>query len=93
MHNYGVLQLQTKIGNTGTKVVVQFTLTDERDIDWETLKVHLYDHPEVDITDLIGDEWSLEISEDIYANADRLVQEANDDAEVESYITNQMFKE
>jgi hypothetical protein len=53
----------------------------------------LYDHPEVDITDLIGDEWSLEISEDIYANADRLVQESNDDAEVESYITNQMFKE
>lgn len=87
------MQLVTKIGNTGTKVVVEFTLTDERDIDWETLKVHLHDHPEVDITDLIGDEWSLEISEDIYANADKLVQEANDDAKIEAYITNQMFKE
>jgi hypothetical protein len=87
------MQLVTKIGNTGTKVMVQFTLTDERDIDWETLKVYLYDHPEVDITDLIGDEWSLEISEEIYANADKLVQEANDDAKIEAYITNQMFKE
>ena len=87
------MQLQTKIGNTGTKVVVEFTLTDERDIDWEALKVTLYDHPEVDITDLIGDEWSLEISETIYASADKLVQEANDDAEIEVYVTNQMFKE
>lgn len=87
------MQIQTKIGNIGTKVVVDFTLYDECDIDWETLKVYLYDYPEVDITDLIGDEWSLEISEDIYANADRLVQEANDDVEVEAYITNQMFKE
>jgi hypothetical protein len=87
------MQIVTKIGNTGTKVVVDFTLDDERDIDWETLKVSLYDHPEVDVTDLIGDEWSLEISEEIYANADQLVQEANDDAEIESYITNQMFKE
>lgn len=87
------MQLVTKIGNTGTKVVVQFTLTEDRDIDWDQLKVYLYDHPEVDITDLIGDEWSLEISEEIYGNADKLMQEAIDDARIEVYITNQMFKE
>jgi hypothetical protein len=87
------MQIVTKIGNTGTKVVVDFMLDDECDIDWETLKVSLYDHPEVDITDLIGDEWSLEIEETIHESIDDLIQEANDDAEIESYITNQMFKE
>ncbi len=87
------MQINTTIGNIGTKVMVQFTLTEDRDIDWDQLKVYLYDHPEVDITDLINDEWSLEISETIYANADKLVQEAVDDARIEAYITNQMFKE
>jgi hypothetical protein len=87
------MQLVTKIGITGTKVVVDFTLTEDRDINWETLKVTLCADPEVDITDLIGIEWSLEISEKIYANSDKLVQEANDDAKIEAYITNQMFKE
>lgn len=87
------MQLVTKIGNTGTKVVVDFTLDAERDIDWETLKVYLYEHPEVDITDLICNEWSTEIEDAIYSVADQLVQEAIDDAKVEAYITNQMFKE
>jgi hypothetical protein len=87
------MQLNTKIGNTGTEVVVDFTLDDECDIVWDTLKVYLADHPEIDITDLIGDGWAMEIEEAIYENADKLVQEENDDAEIESYITNQMFKE
>lgn len=87
------MQIVTKIGIKGTEVIVQFTLDEERDIDWETLRVYLYDHPKVDITDLINDEWSLEISENIYANVDQLVQEAIDDARIEAYITNQMFKE
>jgi len=87
------MKLVTQIGNTGTKVMVEFTLDEERDINWDELKVYLYEHPDVDITDLIGDEWSLEISEEIYANADKLVQEEQDDAEVEVYVTKQMFKE
>jgi uncharacterized metal-binding protein YceD (DUF177 family) len=87
------MQINTTIGNTGTKVMVEFTLDDEFDIEWDQLKVHLYDHPEVDVTDLINDEWSLEISEAIYASADKLVQEAIDDAKIEAYVTNQMFKE
>ncbi len=87
------MQINTTIGNIGTKVMVEFTLTEDRDIDWEQLKVYLYEHPEIDVTDLIGDEWSLEISETIYANADKLVQEAADDAKIEAYITNQLFKE
>jgi cytochrome oxidase Cu insertion factor (SCO1/SenC/PrrC family) len=87
------MQLITKIGNTGTKVQVQFTLDEERDINWDELKVYLYEHPDVDITDLIGDEWSLEISEEIYANADKLVQEEQDDAIIEAHITDSLFKE
>jgi hypothetical protein len=53
----------------------------------------LYEHPEVDITDLISNEWSTEIEDAIYSVADQLLQEAIDDAKVEAYITNQMFKE
>jgi uncharacterized metal-binding protein YceD (DUF177 family) len=87
------MKLVTQIGNTGTKVKVEFTLDEERDIDWDELKVYLYEHPDVDITDLIGDEWSLEISEEIYANADKLVQEEQDDAIIETHITNNIFKE
>lgn len=87
------MKLVTQIGNTGTKVMVEFTLDEERDIDWDELKVYLYEHPDVDITDLIGDEWSLEISEEIYANADKLVQEEQDDAIIEAHITNNLFKE
>jgi hypothetical protein len=87
------MKLVTQIGNTGTKVTVEFTLDEERDIDWDELKVYLYEHPEVDITDLIGNEWSVEISEEIYANADKLVQEEQNDAIIEVHITNNLFKE
>jgi hypothetical protein len=87
------MQIQTKIGYTGTTVVVNFTLDSDRDIDWETLKVYLYEHPEVDITDLMSNEWSTEIEDAIYSVADQLLQEAVDDAKVEAYITNQMSKE
>ena len=37
-----------------TEVLVCFTLDDERDIEWDTLKVYLHDHPEIDITDLMN---------------------------------------
>ncbi len=87
------MQIQTKIGNTGTKVVVDFTLYDECDINWETLKVYLYDNPEVDITDLIGNEWSAEIEDAIYKNAEQLMQEALNDAKIEAYISDELFKE
>ena len=58
-----------------------------------TLRVYLSEHPDVDITDLINNEWELKISEAIYENIDTIVQEENDDAAIEAYITNQMFKE
>jgi hypothetical protein len=87
------MKLVTQIGNTGTKVTVEFTLDEECDIDWDELKVYLYEHPDVDITDLIGNEWSVEISEEIYANADKLVQEEQNDAIIEARITNNLFKE
>lgn len=87
------MKLKMKIGQVGTQVVVDFRLDDERDIVWDELKVTLYEHPEVDVTDLMNDEWTLEISEEIYAQADKLVQEDKDDARIEAYVTNQMFKE
>jgi hypothetical protein len=87
------MRLVTQIGNTGTKVTVEFTLDEERDINWDELNVYLYEHPDIDVTDLIGNEWSVEISEAIYENADKLVQEAKDDAIIEAHITNNLFKE
>ncbi len=88
------MQVKMKIGvMQDTEVLVCFTLDDERDIEWDTLKVYLHDHPEIDITDLMNDEWTTEISEEIYAQADKLVQEEIDDARIEAYITNQMYKE
>lgn len=87
------MQIVTKIGNTGTKVVVDFTLYDKDEINWDELTVKLYDHPEVDITDLIGDEWSTEIEEAIYENLDQMMQEALDDAKIEEYISDQLFME
>lgn len=88
------MQLRMKIGMMqDTEVVVDFRLDDEGDIVWDELKVHLYDHPEVNVTDLMNDEWTLEISEEIYAKADKLVQEHIDDAIIESHITDQLFKE
>jgi hypothetical protein len=85
------MKLVTQVGNTGTKVTVEFALDEERDINWDELKVYLYEHPDVDITDLIGNEWSVEISEAIYENADKLVQEAKDDAIIDAHITNNLF--
>lgn len=88
------MQIKMKIGvMQDTEVLVCFTLDDERDIEWDTLKVYLHDHPEIDITDLMNDEWTTEISEEIYAQADKLVREEIDDARIEAYITNQMYKE
>jgi hypothetical protein len=88
------MEIKMKIGvMQDTEVLVCFTLDDERDIEWDTLKVYLHDHPEIDITDLMNDEWTTEISEEIYAQADKLVQEEIDDARIEAYITNQMYKE
>lgn len=87
------MQLKMKIGNTGTEVMVDFRLDADCDIVWNELKVHLCEHPEVDITDLISDEWSTEIEEAIYENLDQLMQEALDNAKIEEYISDELFKE
>lgn len=87
------MQLKMKIGNIGTEVIVDFRLDTDGDIVWNELKVHLYEHPEVDITDLISDEWSTEIEEAIYKNLDQMMQEALDDAKIEEYVSDELFKE